>query len=460
MSVRAIILAAGKGTRMKCDLPKVLHTVAGRPIVHWVVDTARAAGADDITVVVGHGADAVVATLPDGVRVVVQEPQSGTGHAVRVALAAMGDVSSDTILVIPGDSPLFRPETLRALVDAHHDRGGACALLTAVMPDPTGYGRVVRDESDVVAIVEERAADEATRLIDEVAVSTYAFAGSALGDALARVGTDNPHGEEYLTDVIGLFAAAGPVVAHTTDDHRETLGVNSHDQLADAEWVMRDRINRRLMADGVWMQDPTTTYVDATVRLAPGVRLYAGTHLEGDTVIAGGAVVGPQVFAVDSTIAAGARVWFSVLRSATVGEQVDVGPFASLRPGTVLMAGAKAGSFVEIKSSTVGPGSKVPHLSYIGDTTIGSDSNIGAGSITCNYDGYRKHHTTIGDRVRIGSDTMLVAPVTIGDDGWTGAGSVISRDVPAGSLGVERSQQREVPGYADRRARLAASEEE
>lgn len=460
MTVRAIVLAAGKGTRMKCDLPKVLHTVAGRPIVLWAVDAVREAGATDITVVIGHGADAVAEVLPAGVRTVVQGQQNGTGHATRVALAAMGDVSEDTILVVPGDSPLFRPETLAALLATHTDEGGPCALLTTTMPDPTGYGRVVRNDAGVVAIVEEKATDDVTCLIDEVAVSTYVFAGSALGDALARIGTDNPHGEEYLTDVVALFAAAGPVASFTTDDHRETLGVNSHDQLADAEWVMRDRINRRLMTDGVWMQDPTTAYIDAGVTVSPGARLYAGVHLEGNTTIAGGAVVGPQVFAVDSTIAAGARVWFSVLRGAQVGEQVDVGPFASLRPGTVLMRGAKAGTFVEMKATTLGPNSKVPHLSYMGDATIGEDSNIGAGTITCNFDGYRKHRTVIGDRVKVGSDTMLVAPVTIGDDGWTGAGSVISRDVPPGSLGVERSQQREVPGYAERRARLAESEGE
>ena len=460
MSTRAIILAAGKGTRMKCDLPKVLHTVCGRSIFEWVIEAARAAGADDITVVVGHGAEAVVAALPAGVCAVVQEQQNGTGHATRTALAAMGGVSSDTVLVIPGDSPLFRPDTLTALVSRHHESGGACTLLTTTMPDPTGYGRVVRNEAGVAAIVEERDADEAARSIDEVAVSTYAFAGSALTEALTRLTTRNDQGEEYLTDVVALFAAAGPVATHTIDDHRETLGINSHDQLADAEWVMRERINRRLMAAGVWMQDPTTTYVDATVAIAAGARLYAGVHLEGATSVAAGAVVGPQSFVIDSTVGPGARVWYSVVRGAEIGEGADVGPFASLRPGTTLAEGVKAGTFVEVKASTIGKGSKVPHLSYVGDTTIGEDSNVGAGTITCNYDGFRKHHTTIGSRVFIGSDTMLVAPVEIGDDAVTGAGSVITRDVSPGALAVERSPQKEIPGYAERRARLADSEGE
>src|SRR3990170_5018885 len=457
MTVRAIVLGAGKGTRMKCDLPKVLHTVAGRPIVDWVVAAVQEAGIDDITVVVGHGAEAVTAALPDGVRSVVQERQGGTGHATRVALEAIGDVTGDTVFVIAGDTPLFRGETLHRMLRAHR---GACTVLTTRVPDPTGYGRVVRSGGGVSAIVEERDTDDATRRIDEVAMSTYAFDGTALAAALDKVGTHNDQSEEYLTDVVGILAGSGPVGAFTVDDHRETVGVNSHDQLWEADALMRDRINRHWMEAGVWMQDPATTYLDAAVTLSPGARLYAGVHLEGATTVAAGAVVGPQVFVVDSTIGSGARVWYSVVRRAEVGEQVDVGPFASLRPGTVLRRGAKAGTFVEIKASTVGPDSKVPHLAYIGDATIGEHSNIGAGTITCNFDGYRKHRTVIGDRVFIGSDTMLVAPVEIGDDAVTGAGSVITRDVSPGSLAVERSQQKELPGYAERRARSAESEGE
>jgi bifunctional UDP-N-acetylglucosamine pyrophosphorylase/glucosamine-1-phosphate N-acetyltransferase len=341
------------------------------------------------------------------------------------------------------------------LLAAH--RGGATVLTTRV-PDPTGYGRIVRNAAgDVTGIVEEKDADGTVRLIDEVAMSTYVFDGAALSRTLPMLRTDNAKKEEYLTDVIGLLA---PVAGFEAADHRETLGVNSHDQLAAAEALMRERINEALMVAGVWMQDPYATYVDAGVNLEPGVRLYPGVHLEGSTRIAAGAVVGPQVFAIDSSIGTGARVWYSVLRGAEVGEQVDVGPFASLRPGTVLRRGAKAGTFVEIKASTVGEGSKVPHLAYIGDATIGEDSNIGAGTITCNFDGFRKHRTVIGDHVFIGSDTMLVAPVEIGDGAFTGAGSAITRDVSPGSLAVERSQQREIPGYAARRGRAEHPEGE
>ena len=455
MTVRAIVLAAGKGTRMECDLPKVLHTVAGRAIVNWVVRALQDAGITDITVVIPPDSDVVTDALPSGVRAVVQPERGGTGHATKVALDAIGDVSADQVLVIAGDTPLFTAATVAALVAAH--RGGATVLTTRV-PDPTGYGRIVRNAvGDVTAIVEERDADAATRAVDEVAMSTYVFDGAALARALPQLRTDNAKQEEYLTDVVGILA---PVAGFEVADHRETLGINSHDQLAEVEAVMRERINAAWMVAGVWMQDPYATYLDASVTLEPGVRLYPGVHLEGFTKVSAGAVVGPQVFAIDSSIGIGARVWYSVLRQAEVGEQVDVGPFASLRPGTVLQRGAKAGSFVEIKASTVGPGSKVPHLAYIGDATIGEDSNIGAGTITCNYDGFSKHRTVIGDHVFIGSDTMLVAPVEIGDGAFTGAGSAITRDVPPGSLAVERSQQREIRGYAARRGRADEPEGE
>ncbi len=455
MTVRAIVLAAGKGTRMKCDLPKVLHTVSGRTIVGWVVAAVQEAGIADVTVVIPPDSDAVAAALPPGVRTVVQSERGGTGHATRIALEAIGDVSKDTVVVIAGDTPLFTAATIAALVAAHRS---PATVLTTRVPDPTGYGRIRRSaDGAVTAIVEEKDADAATRAIDEVAMSTYVFEGAALAGALPKVGRANAKKEEYLTDVIGLLA---PATGFAVADHRETLGINSHDQLAEAEVLMRDRINRQWMVAGVWMQDPATTYLDATVILNPGVRLLPGVHLEGTTTVAAGAVVGPQTFVIDSTIGTGSRVGYSMVRGAEIGEQVDVGPFASIRPGTILRRGSKAGSFVEIKASEVGEGSKVPHLSYVGDATIGEGSNLGAGTITCNYDGRRKHRTVIGDRVFIGSDTMLVAPVEVGDDAVTGAGSVITRDVSPGSLAVERSQQKELPGYAARRGRSDESEGE
>ncbi len=450
MSLRAIVLAAGQGTRMQSEMPKVLYEVAGRPLVSWVVDAVSELSPDEIVVVVGHGAEMVRQVLPEGVTVVAQSEQLGTGHAVMVALEAIGDVSGDTVLVVPGDTPLFLSGSLSALLD-EHAKGASATLLTAVMPDPTGYGRVIRYGDRVVQIVEERDVDEEQRRITEVAVSTYAFDGGALAGALADVEADNNQAEYYLTDVIETLAAPGTVRAVAAADPLEVQGVNSQDQLAAVAAQMRRRINGDWMRAGVWMQDPERTYVDAGVALEAGVRLYADTQLAGGTKVVAGAEVGPHVFAVDSTIGAGARVWYAVLREAEVGEDAQVGPFASLRPGTVMAPGSKVGTFVETKQARIGSGSKVPHLSYMGDVTIGEDTNVGAGSITCNYDGREKYDTVIGDRVFIGSDTMLVAPVEIGNDAYTGAGSTITKDVAPGSLAVERSQQKEIRGYAAKR---------
>ena len=458
MSVRAIVLAAGQGTRMKSDLPKVVHEAAGRPLVNWAIDAAAGAAPDEVVVVVGHGADLVRAVLPDGVRTAVQSQQLGTGHAVMAALDEMGDVAGDTILVMPGDSPLFRPQSIRSLVEAHFASGADATLLTAVVDDPFGYGRVVRDGERVVRIVEEKDADDSERAIDEVAVSTYVFRGEALVRGLEAVEPSNVQGEYYLTDVIGVLSASGTVAAMAAAAPADVQGVNSHDQLASASAELRRRINRRWMADGVWMQDPDTTYIDAGVTLAAGARLYAGVHLEGSTTIESGATIGPDTFVVDSIVRSGARVWYSVVRGAEVGVDASVGPYASLREGTVMGPDSKVGTFAETKKATLGRGAKVPHLSYMGDATIGEKANIGAGTITCNYDGIHKHQTIIGARAFIGSDTMLVAPVEIGDDAYTGAGSVISRNVPPGSLAVERSAQKEIKGYAQRRAGVREAE--
>jgi len=460
MSVRAIVLAAGRGTRMKSDLSKVVFPVAGQPLVSWVVAAVLEAGADEVTVVVGHGAEDVEAALPEGVRAVVQDQQLGTAHAATTALAAMGDVSDDTVMVVPGDSPLLTADTLRELLTAHAAGEGRCTLLTAVLAEPSGYGRVIRVGDRVRAIVEERDADEAQREITEVAASTYVFEGAGLVDTLTDVGNENEQGEYYLTDAIAAMASDGGVFAVVVDDQQEVLGVNTHEQLSAADSAMRRRINAEWMEAGVWMQDPDTVYIDASVQLAAGVRLYPGTHLEGDAVIGADTEIGPNTVVRDSQIGSGCRVWFSVVRGAEVADGVEVGPYASLRPGTVMADDSKAGTFVELKATSLGKGSKIPHLSYVGDASIGEQSNLGAGTITCNYDGFNKHRTVIGDRVFIGSDTMLVAPVQIEDDAYTGAGSVITKDVAAGSLAVERSSQKELPGYADRRARLAESEGE
>jgi bifunctional UDP-N-acetylglucosamine pyrophosphorylase/glucosamine-1-phosphate N-acetyltransferase len=457
MSVRAIVLAAGRGTRMKSPLPKVVHEAAGRPLVAWVLDAVAGLEPAETVVVVGYEADRVREVLPPGVSTADQREQLGTGHAVMAALEQMGPVSGDTVVVVPGDSPLFRAATLAALLEGH--RGADATLLTARVADPAGYGRVLRDGDRVVGIVEEGDAGPQQRAIDEIAVSTYAFDGDALTEALGRIGRDNHQGEYYLTDAIGILAAEGTVRAVAAADAGEVLGVNSHDQLAAAAAVLRRRINAGWMEAGVWMQDPERTYVDAGVRLAPGARILADTHLLGSTSVEEGAEVGPGVYAADTRIGAGARVWYSVARGADVGPGAQVGPYASLRQGTVLLEGSKAGTFVETKKTTVGKRSKVPHLSYVGDATIGEDTNIGAGTITCNYDGHDKHPTVIGDRVFIGSDTMLVAPVSIGDDAVTGAGSTITKDVEPGALAVERSTQKQLPGYAAKRARRTRHED-
>jgi bifunctional UDP-N-acetylglucosamine pyrophosphorylase/glucosamine-1-phosphate N-acetyltransferase len=401
----------------------------------------------------------VRAVLPDGVSSALQEEQLGTGHAVMKALETIGDVTGDIVLVLPGDSPLFRPESLAALIEAHRASGDDATLLTAIVDDPFGYGRVLRDGDRVVGIVEEKDATAEQRSITEIAVSTYVFSGEALTRGLAAIDADNAQGEYYLTDVIAVLAAGGSVGAVAAADPVDVQGVNSHDQLAAASAELRRRINAHWMREGVWMQDPDRTYIDAGVTLEAGVRLLADVHLTGTTSVAAGAEIGPNTFVQDSTVGPGARIWYAVVRGAEVGEGANVGPYASLREGTVMGPESKIGTFSETKKTTLGRKAKVPHLSYMGDATIGAEANIGAGTITCNYDGFDKHETVIGAGAFIGSDTMLVAPVEIGDGAYTGAGSVISRDVPPGALGVERSAQKEIPDYARRRARSREAED-
>jgi bifunctional UDP-N-acetylglucosamine pyrophosphorylase/glucosamine-1-phosphate N-acetyltransferase len=437
MSISVVILAAGKGTRMRTGRAKALHTVAGMTLVEWSLAEAVSLDPEAISVVVGHEAENVRAVLPPDVSVVVQDPQLGTGHATQVGLGGLSDVDR-TIVVLPGDMPLITAESLRSLVDAHTSSGSAATVMTVDLTDPSGYGRVVRDGDAVTAIVEESDATEQQRLITEVNTSVYVFDGTKLNDALDRVNPDNAQAEYYLTDVIGILAAGGDSVGAVGVPSDEGLGVNTQGQLAYAGSILRSRINDQLLESGVSMLDPDRVYIDAG-------------YLSGTTTVAAGAVVGPDVDASDSTIGPDARVRFSVLDQADVGRGATVGPYAYLRPGAVLKDGAKAGTYVEIKASVVGKGSKVPHLSYIGDTEIGEDSNIGAATVTVNYDGTNKHRTKIGDRVHIGSDTMLVAPVTIGDDAVTGAGSVITDDVPEGALGIERNDQKNIEGYAERR---------
>jgi bifunctional UDP-N-acetylglucosamine pyrophosphorylase/glucosamine-1-phosphate N-acetyltransferase len=450
MGLIAVVLAAGQGTRMKSDLPKVLHRAAGRSLLDWALAAVAAIRPDRVLVVVGHEAEKVVATLPDWAEPVLQADQLGTGHAVSTALLRMPPESEDTVLITYGDMPLVGSRLFERTVAGLPGKAGV--MVTFAMDNPSGYGRVLRRaDGGVARVVEEKDASAAERLVSEVNAGVYAFPARPLRAALSAIAAANAQGEYYLPDVLSILMEGGSQVVTVEADPTEVLGVNSQDQLAEVEAQLRRRINQRWQEAGVWMQDPDRTYIDDGVELAAGVRLYPGVHLEGDTRVGEGAVLGPDVFALDSSIGPGARVWYSVLRSARVGPEAEVGPYASLRPGTVLEARAKAGTFVEMKNTVVGEGAKVPHLAYMGDATVGARANVGAGTITCNYDGYEKHQTVIGEDAFIGSDTMLVAPVVIGEKAVTGAGSVITRDVEPGALAVERAEQAQISGYAARR---------
>jgi bifunctional UDP-N-acetylglucosamine pyrophosphorylase/glucosamine-1-phosphate N-acetyltransferase len=452
-----IVLAAGEGTRMKSALPKVLHRVAGRTLVAHVLEAAATVEPEHVVVVVGHGRDQVTDHLTEiapWAQPVTQAERLGTGHAVRIALGALTDATAGTptagtIVVLTGDTPLLTGATLVRLLAAHDQHGAAATVLTAELTDPTGYGRIVRDaDGSVRAIVEHKDADEDVRQIREVNSGMYAFSGRHLIDALGRVTRDNVQGEEYLTDVIGILRTDGaPVAAVIADDADEIAGVNDRAQLADAARVMRDRINLRWMREGVAILDPSTTWIDTDVDLAPDVTILPQTFLLGPTSIATGAQIGPGTTLSACEVGVDARVCHTWAELAVIGDRASVGPFTYLRPGARLGVGAKAGAYVEIKNSIVGDDAKVPHLSYVGDADIGTGTNIGAATVFVNYDGQTKHRTIVGDHVRIGSDTMLVAPVTIGDGAYTAAGSVITADVPPGAMAVGRAMQRTIPGW-------------
>lgn len=443
-SLSAVVLAAGEGTRMRSSTPKVLHRICDRPMVLHVLRAIAALPLDRIVVVVGRNGDAVARAVHDDLDVeiplelVEQRERRGTGDAAGVALTAFPadlDVDDD-LLVVPGDAPLLRSATLTALIDAHVAGDTAATLLTARLDDPTGYGRVLHDDQGrVTGIVEEADATDEQRRIDEVGVSVYCFRRGLLAPALRRLAPDNAQGEYYLTDVIGVLREAGHAVAsHAVDDPAETAGVNDRAQLAAAETVLRARINTRWMLDGVTMTDPSRTYVGAGVRLAADVTLHPGVVLEGRTRIAAGSEIGPDSRLVDTVVGEGSRVRRTEAVGAVIGARCTVGPYASLRAGTRLADGAHVGTFVEVKASEIGEGAKVPHLAYVGDAEIGARANLGAGTITANYDGRRKHRTVVGADARIGSNTVLRAPVVVGEGAYTGAGAVVTGDVPPGTL--------------------------
>lgn len=451
METTAIILAAGEGTRMKSDLPKVAHPVLGVPIITHVVSAVRDAGIGRVIVVTGHKAE-VVESLLDGVEFARQSEQHGTGHAVMCALEAVGHLSGP-VVVLAGDVPLLRATTIRRLVEAREASGAACVVLSAEFPDPTGYGRIVRDDAgNVTRIVEHRDLAPGQLSIRECNVGSYCFDGEALSAHLPRLESTNAQSEYYLTDLVALFAQEGlGVEALLGEDVDESHGVNSRVQLAEVTRILQRRINEEHMLAGVTMIDPSLVWISPGVELGRDVVIEPMTFISGATTVADGAHLGPGTRINDSRIGVGARIDASVLDGAVVGDGAAVGPVSYLRPGAVLEANSKAGACVEIKKSTVGEGSKVPHLSYIGDARIGKGVNVGAGTITCNYDGQNKHETVIGDGAFIGSDTMLIAPVTIGEDAVTGAASAITCDVPDGALAVERGEQRVIEGWAARK---------
>lgn len=465
MDVTAIIMAAGEGTRMKSNHAKVSHALLGKPMICWVVDAALAAGCNRIVVVIGSHADEVRSLLDaryganEAARVecVEQTERLGTAHAVRCALDATG-IDAGPMVILNGDLPLIKSETIRTFADTVADGTHAAAVLTMTPPDPFGYGRIELDEAgSVVRIVEQKdcTPEQAASLL-ECNAGCYAFDGAQLAAHIGEVSCDNAQGEYYLPDMIEILKDAGQsVTIYHCDDYREGLGVNSRAQLAQLTALARDAINERLMAEGVTFIDPAQAWIGPDAKIGRDTVVWPQTHLIGACVVGEDCQLGPNTRLTDTSVGDRCVVDETVAVDAVLENDVDCGPRAYLRPGTHMLDGSKAGTHVEIKKSTIGRGSKVPHLSYIGDTTMGEGVNIGAGSITCNYDGKNKNATVIGDRTFIGSDTMMVAPVRIGSDAITGAGGTITKDVPDGALALERTEQRIVERYTERRrARL------
>jgi bifunctional UDP-N-acetylglucosamine pyrophosphorylase/glucosamine-1-phosphate N-acetyltransferase len=455
-TLAAVVMAAGKGKRLKSRLPKVLHPVCGRPTLWHVLGAVAEVRPDRVIVVVAHESDQVEEAVRSWdlelpIQFVDQGDPLGTGHAVMVTESSVGRV--EDVLVVSGDEPLVTGEELRDLLAMHRRKKASATVQTTLAPGIRGLGHVVRDGDAFEKIVEAPRSTEHAAHIPEVATGVYAFRREDLFKALPLLSRDNRQKEYYLVDVLGILREKGERIVVQQVDHGGAVGTNSRAELAAASAVMRRRINEVLMEHGVTLVDPDRTYVDVSVKVGPDTLIHPLTFLEGESVIGRDCVIGPSTRVVDSTVGDDVEIQFSVVREATIRSRVIVGPYAHLRPEAVLEEGSKAGTFVEIKNSTVGKGSKVPHLAYVGDAEIGKDANIGAGTITCNFDGFEKHRTVIEDGAFIGSDTMLVAPVRIGKGAVTGAGSAITKDVPAGALAVERSEQKIVEGYAQRRRR-------
>ena len=451
-SLAVVILAAGQGTRMKSSLPKVLHRIAGRSLIAHVLDTAAGLSPSSIVAVVRHERDTVAEAIlehaPDTV-IVDQDEIPGTGRAVEQALAALPADFEGSVVVLSGDVPLIDVPTLERLVRGHLEGGRAMTMLSAVFQNPTGLGRILRDaDGAVTGIVEEKDATDQQRRVTEINGGIYVFARRALELALSGISTDNAQGEKYLTDAAAkILATGGGVEAVATDDPWLIAGVNDRAQLSEAGRELNARIVRGHQRNGVTIQDPATTWIEADVSIGADAEILPGTFLQGATTIAGGAIIGPDTTLVDCEVGEGARIRRSEATLAVFGPRVEVGPFSYIRPGTELGEAGKVGAFVETKNAKVGDGSKIPHLSYVGDATIGIGSNVGAGTIFANYDGVRKHQTTVGDAVRIGSKNVLIAPVTIEDGTYTAAGTVVRKNVPSGALALNVAPQRNIEGW-------------
>lgn len=437
MKITAIVLAAGQGTRMRSALPKVLHQANGKSLIRHVLDNLNAAGITEQIVVLGHKSEEIAQTLPPSCRVAYQYEQKGTGHAVMQA-AALLEKEDGVVFVICGDTPLISSATMRALCALHEENQSAVTVLSAIAPDPTGYGRIIRNGEQVAAIVEQKDAAPEQLLVNEINAGTYCFDRRFLLETLPALTCDNAQGEYYLTDLLQLAVEKQLPTAALVADYAETLGINNRVQLAEAQKYLTAKKLQQLMLDGVTIIDPSQCYVEEDVKVGPDTVLWPGCVLKGTTAIGAGCEIGPQTEITNSTIGDDCHIKNTVINESTVGNLCNIGPFAYLRPGTVLADKVKIGDFVEVKKSTVAYGSKIPHLSYIGDAVLGEHVNIGCGTITCNYDGKNKHQTNIGDHVFIGSNSNLVAPVTVAEGAFVAAGATVTENVPPFSLAINR----------------------
>ena len=447
----SLILAAGQGTRIKSDLPKVLHKVCGKEMVNHVVDTMRKANIDDINIIIGKGADLVKEkTSSRDVSYSLQEEQLGTGHAVKCAIDFLRG-KKGVVGVFCGDAPLIKAETVDNLFKTHIENNNSATLLSSIVEDPTGYGRIVRENDEVLKIVEHKDCTEEELKINEMNAAIYCFDIEMLLNSLDKLSNNNNQGEYYLTDVIGILKEEGNKVGAVTIDYEETIGVNSRIQLAEAEGILRNRINSRHMINGVTLIDPSTTYIGDDVEIGRDTIIYPGNVLEGNTKIGEGVILYPNSRISNSIILNNVEIQSSVIIDSQIGERTTVGPFAYIRPESVIGSGARIGDFVEIKKSTIGNNTKVSHLTYIGDASVGENCNFGCGTVVVNYDGQKKHKTTIGNNSFIGCNTNLVSPVNVENNTYIAAGSTITNDVKEGELAVARAKQRNIEGWVTKK---------